>query len=191
MNHHHAGFDFDNIFSMFGTRFRDHADNVASSRMQLWINLRDVAMGGRRQLAISSSLGSGTVEIDIPAGVDDGASVRYAKLAPGGGDLVITFRIRPEPGWQRQEQHLICEQQVSIWDLVLGCQLEITGLTGNHISLTVPPGTQPNTMLRVRGHGLRMYRHPQPGDLLVKLLARIPKNITEETLAAIRREHNN
>jgi curved DNA-binding protein len=182
------GFDFDGIFNMFGARFQDRMSPTSVSRLQLWISLRDVAQGGRRPVAISSRGGQSNIEIDIPQGVEDGSSIRYPKLAPGGNDLVVTFRINPEPGWERQDQNVIRDTPISIWDLITGGELIVTTLTGSNISLTIPPNTQPGTMMRIKGHGLKMFRYPTSGDMLVRLIARLPDQISLELRDMIKQE---
>jgi len=185
-----GGFDFDTIFEMFGTRFGDPRPRASSARIQLWISLADVATGGPRTIAVSSPAGQQNLEIVIPAGIDDGAAVRYPGIAPGGLDLVVHFRVRPEPGWERQDQNVIRDLTVDIWDLMLGSSIEIATLDGRVISISIPAMTQPGTMLRVRGHGFASKNSKERGDLLVRLSSRIPSNISQELLEHIRRERD-
>lgn len=185
-----SNFDFDNIFSMFGARFGQINPEDMVSRMQLWVSLRDVACGGRRQIAVASSRGRSNLEIDIPAGIDDGSSVRYANLAPGGGDLVILFRIRPEPGWERQGNTLTHDVLVPVWDLILGAEIQVHSLDDRNIAVTIPPRSQPGTMLRIRGYGLKTFRQQIQGDLLIRLQAQMPVDISPSLLEAIHRERD-
>lgn len=183
-----GGFDFDSIFNIFGARFQDASmRQTVPARIQLWISLHDMATGGLRTIAVSSPSGQQNIEINIPPGIEDGASVRYPQVAPGGMDLVVTFRIRPEPGWTRHGTDVIRDITVSIWDLVIGTTVELTILTSNTIALTIPPHTQPNTMLRVRGHGLP-NRHQGHGDLLVRVGAQIPKSVSPQLIDLIKQE---
>lgn len=182
-------FDFDTIFGMFGTKFADSRTR-SSARIQLWITMQDVALGGPRTIAVSSPAGQQNIEISIPVGIDDGVSVRYSGVAPGGVDLVVVFRIRPEPGWQRQDQHLVRDMSVSIWDMLLGADIELLTLSNKTISVTVPPNTQPGTMLRVRGHGFKQRSSGAMGDLFVRFLARLPEHTSPDLLEHIRRERD-
>lgn len=191
MNRMHMGpgaFDFQNIFDMFGVRFGDPMQRQQAARIQLWIGLQDVATGGLRTIAVSSPAGQQNLEITIPAGVEDGAAVRYPKLAPGGMDLVVTFRVRAESGWQRQDNNVIRDCAVDVWTLMLGGDVEIMTLTGQSIAVKIPAMTQPNTMLRIRGHGLPVRNLPQRGDLLVRVDAVLPKTISTDLLEHIRKE---
>jgi hypothetical protein len=63
--------------------------------MSLWITLQDVARGGPKTISVGTHQGTTTVEIEIPPGIDDGASVQYPRIGPGGMDLVITLSCTP------------------------------------------------------------------------------------------------
>jgi len=182
-------FNFDDIFQMFGARFDPRQQQrMATARLTLWISLRDAMVGGSRVIAVSSPHGQSNLEIDVPTGIDDGESVRYPGLAPGGVDLVINFRIRPEAGWVKHDQNILHDVSISIWDLILGGDLKVTTLTGQEISISVQPNTQPGTTLRCRGHGFKSRKHATAGDLLVKLHARIPSTVSPELLERIQQE---
>ena len=179
-----APFDFDNIFNMFGARFQHPGQAQQQVRMSLWITLADVAQGGRRTV----SLGNMTVEIEIPLGINDGDNVQYANLGPGGTNLVVNFRIHAHPRWQRQGLNLTQDENVLIWDLILGGELPVRDIQGTTLNMTIPAGTQPGTQLRLRGRGLR-NRQGEVGDLFVRLQARLPDTISPELLSQIAQTH--
>jgi len=179
-----APFDFDNIFNMFGAKFQQAGQAQQQVRMSLWITLADVAQGGKRTV----SLGNMTVEIEIPLGINDGDNVQYTNLGPGGTNLVVNFRIHPHPRWQRQALNLTQDETVVIWDLILGGELPVRDIQGNTLNMMVPAGTQPGTMLRLKGRGLR-DRSGKTGDLFVRIQARLPDNIPQELLDQIAQTH--
>jgi curved DNA-binding protein len=179
-----APFDFDNIFNMFGARFQQPGQPQQQVRMSLWITLADVAQGGRRTV----SLGNMTVEIEIPLGINDGDNVQYANLGPGGTNLVVNYRIHPHPRWQRQALNLTQDETVLVWDLILGGELPVRDIQGNTLNMMVPAGTQPGTMLRLKGRGLR-DRSGKTGDLFVRIQARLPDNIPQELRDQIAQTH--
>lgn len=187
-----AGFNFDEIFSMFGVNPGRQAQRHAMARINLWIGLEDVALGGPKVIALQTNGSVSNVEIDIPPGLNDGDTIRYAKLAPGGHDLVVSFRVRTDARWHREGKDIITERTVDIWDLILGGELPIQDLTGSTFVLTVPPRTQPGSMLRMRGRGLPSRQLPgdpkssNNGDLLVKIQAKLPNHIPDEVLEAIK-----
>ncbi len=181
-------FNFDSIFDMFGARFQEQHRQRMATRMQLWIGLRDVAQGGRRAVSVATHQGQVNIELEIPQGVEEGDSVRYQGLAPGGSDLIVTFRLRPEPGWTRQDDTVTQDVTVPIWDLILGAEIRVNTLRDAEIIVTVPAMTQPGTAMRIRGHGLRRRGASASGDMLVRLHAVLPDHITPELQDRIRAE---
>jgi DnaJ-class molecular chaperone len=179
-----AHFNFGDIFEMFGTRFNEQA-RPASARLQLWITLHDAIVGGRRLVAIGTRQGTQNVEIDIPAGINEGNAVRYPKLAPGGQDLVVVFRVQPDSTWTRQNNNLYRELAVSVWDLILGAEITVETITGTKLILKIPARTQPGTVLRMRGYGVKSTSGAV-GDILIKTQARLPDSIPEDLEEHIR-----
>ena len=177
------GFDFESIFDIFGARFQHPGQQRRQQHaiMTLWVTLKDIAQGGKKAVGIGTSQGNSTVEIEIPRGINDGDSVQYGGIGPNGIDLVITYRIHPDPRWVRSGLTLQTEETVSIWDLILGAELPVRDILGNNLSLTIAPNTQPGTVLRLRNRGLTA-RNGTSGDLLIKIQARIPDNVPQELL---------
>ena len=187
---HGPQFNFNDIFQMFGAQFNSEVEQsqARSARAQLWISLGDVALGGRRIIAIATSQGQANVEIDIPRGIEDGEAMRYPKLAPGGQDLIIQFRIQTDERWQRQGTTVACNLMVTVWQLILGADVNLDTVSGKTIAVTIPPHTQPGTTLRIRGYGLPGRGGSGPtGDLLVRVTARLPDHIPPELVEHIRR----
>ena len=169
-----AAFDFNTIFDMFGARFQHQQPPrpPQHSRMTLWITLQDVAYPGPRTVSIGTSTGTHNVQVNIPNGIQD---------------LVVTYRVHPNPRWQRQGATLITEVPASFWVLVVGGDVAVTDILGNQLVLTVPASTQPGTMLRARGRGVP-DRAGTRGDLLVRLQATLPASVSPELMAAITQE---
>ena len=182
-----AQFNMGDIFNqMFGGQgFPGQHPRRNHMRMSLWISLKDVATGGRRQVAVGSMAGQSTIEIDIPQGINDGDMVQYAGLAPGGQDLVVEFRIQPHQIFRRDGLNLLMDHKCAVWDMMLGGDTAVTTLDGNQLVVTVPPHTDNGTTLRLRGRGLRDSKG-NTGDLMVRLHAELPRNIAPELAQAIR-----
>lgn len=186
-----GGFDFDSIFSMFGQRFQQghpHQHRQTQTRMSLWVKLEDIATGGKRPVTIGTQHGAQTIEIEIPHGINDGDNVQYAKLGPGGTDLIVNFRIHPNPKWQRNGLHLTVDHHISVWDCLIGGETTVVDILGDQLSLSIPPLTQPGSLLRLKGRGLRA-RQGQPGDLLVRINARMPNSIDPKLADLIKEIH--
>ena len=185
-----GGFDFESIFNSFGAQFHHpHQQRTQQARMSLWITLEDVASSERKTISVGSTHGNVTVEIEIPAGINDGDTVQYPKTGPMGMDLLITFRIHPNPRWERNGPNLTSEHAVSVWDLILGAEIPVRDIMGNTLNLTIPPRTQTGTTFRLRERGLRQ-RSGQPGDMFVRVQAKIPDHISAELVDAIAKNRN-
>ena len=184
--HNQHGFNFESIFDIFGARFQHPNQHRQKQRamLSLWITLRDAVAGGQRTVSIGTHQGTQAVEIDIPTGINDGESVQYPKIGPEGMDLIVTFRIHPNPKWQRQGPNLTVEQDISVWDLILGGDVAVQDILGNQLTITIPPRTQSKTTFRLKGRGLGQ-RGNSPGDMFVRVNATIPNHIPQPLIEAI------
>jgi curved DNA-binding protein len=186
------GFDFNSIFNMFGAQFQHphhQGHQRQHTRMSLWVTLADVAQGGRRPVTIGSQHGNMTIEIEIPLGINDGDNVQYSGIGPNNSDLVVNFRIHPNPKWERNGLNLTTEHAISVWTCIVGGELEIQDVLGNQLTLTVPTSTQPGSLLRVKGRGLTT-KNKMSGDMFVRIQAKIPNNIDTALIEKIKQEVN-
>ena len=103
--------------------------------------------------------GQQTLDVTIPAGVDDGARLRLtgegeAGIAGGpAGDLYVVISIQPHPLFTRDGTDLHCEVPISFVQATLGDEIEVPTLEGR-VTMRVPDGTQSGKLLRLRGKGL-------------------------------------
>lgn len=183
-------FDFQSIFDVFGTRFQQAQRQQAQhARMSLWVTLQDIAQDSRKTVSVGTPQGTQVIEIDIPAGINDGDTVQYPGIGPGGIALLITYRIHPNPKWTRQGPNLTTDHAVSVWDLIQGGTITVRDILGTNLSLTIPARSQPGTVFRLRGRGLAQ-RGQSAGDLLVRVQAIIPDHIPDAVLVAIAEINN-
>ncbi len=125
------------------------------------------------------------IKVNIPAGVDDGMSVRLsAEGEPGerggpAGNLYVNIHLKPHRFFKRQGQHVMVEVQLNIAQAALGCKITVPTLRGKQ-EITVPAGTQPGTVITLRGQGFPDPRGGPAGDQLVILQVTIPKKLTPE-----------
>jgi len=181
-----GAFNFDHIFNIFGARFQQpHQRMQQQARMSLWITLKDAAQGGNRSITVGTAQGTQVLEIEIPQGINDGDSVQYPGIGPAGMDLIINFRIHPDAQWTRQGLDLVTDQTLDIWDLLLGTELQVRDILGHTLSVNIAAGTQPGTLMRLRGRGITA-RSGQVGDLLIRVQARIPTDVSQDLLNQIR-----
>lgn len=185
-----AGFNFESVFDMFNMRFNQpHVNRRTQMRLTLWLTIQDVFAGGRRPVSIGTAHGNIVAEIDIPAGIQDGETLHYPNIGPAGADIFVTFRHHLNPLWKVDGANVITEQQVGLWDCILGTQVMLRGLAGEPLTLTIPANTHPSSTLRLRGQGLPIRNGiGTRGDMFVKIKVVMPDKISEELLSVIKSE---
>ena len=123
-----------------------------------------------------------TLEVTIPAGVDNGDRVRLSGKGEAirdgqSGDLYVEVQVREHGIFQRDGADLYMNVPVSIADAALGKEIEIPTLDGR-VSLKVPEGTQTGKLFRLRGKGVKPVRTSMTGDLLCRIVVETPVNLT-------------
>jgi molecular chaperone DnaJ len=120
--------------------------------------------GGRGRRESESRL-----TVTIPPGVDDGSRIRIAGSGEGGnrgggaGDLYVYLTIAPHRLFKRNGRDTFVDVPISFAEAALGATIEVPSLGGD-VELTLPPGTQSGTTLRLRGYGMPSVRGPHRGD---------------------------
>ncbi|MSP59788.1 MAG: molecular chaperone DnaJ [Myxococcales bacterium] len=125
-----------------------------------------------------------TVTIDIPAGVDEGNTMRVpgrGQASAGGpaGHLYVEFSVTADPRFEREGDDLIATVPISYAQAVLGATVAIPTIDGDE-SLDVEPGTQPGTVRTLRGRGVPHVEARGRGDLHVRLQVVVPKRLDDE-----------
>jgi molecular chaperone DnaJ len=124
------------------------------------------------------------LEVKIPKGVRDGQRIRLAGQGGGGmhggppGDLFLTVHVKPDDQFEREGDDLYIDMPVSIFDLVLGGEAHVPTLTGG-ITMTIPPRTQNEQLMRAAGKGMPHVSGSGHGDLYVRLIGRVPQRLSE------------
>ena len=123
-----------------------------------------------------------TLEVTIPAGVDNGDRVRLSGKGEAirdgqSGDLYVEVVVREHEIFQRDGADLYMDVPVSIADAALGKEIEIPTLEGR-VSLKIPEGTQTGKLFRLRGKGVKPVRTSMQGDLLCRIVVETPVNLT-------------
>lgn len=131
------------------------------------------------------------LEVAVPAGVDDGSTLRIPGKGPAGprggppGDLYVHLSVRPHPVLRRSGYDVVVTQPVSMAQAALGASLGVPTLEGEEV-VTVAPGTQPGTVLRLRGRGVPHLQARGRGDLLIEWAVRTPTDLSESQEALLR-----
>jgi len=127
--------------------------------------------------------GETTVKVNIPAGVEEGNYLTLrgqGNAGPrggGNGDLIVVIEEMQHKLFARRGDDVVYNLPVSYPDMILGTKVEVPTLDGR-LKLTIPQGTQPNTMLRINGKGIGHLKSPGRGDHLVRVNVYVPKELS-------------
>ncbi|MBF0196130.1 MAG: molecular chaperone DnaJ [Planctomycetes bacterium] len=126
------------------------------------------------------------VEVNIPAGIDDGTRLRVqgeGEAAPGGGgirgDLMCYIQVQAHSLFQRDGDNVYCQLPVTFTEAALGAELTIPTLKGKNV-MTIPPGTQSSQIFRLRGQGFPNVHGQGVGDQMVEIIIEVPKKLTSK-----------
>jgi DnaJ-class molecular chaperone len=108
--------------------------------------------------------------IKIPAGVDDGSRIRF-------GETDVVLDVSPDRRFKRQGFDIVTEEEVSFPRAAIGDNLDVETVQGN-VTIKIPAGTQPETLIRLRGKGVKMLRGSGFGDHYVRIKITVPKNLS-------------
>jgi curved DNA-binding protein len=183
---HSNGFDFEDIFGqMFGQQRHPHQPRQQVFRTSIDITLDQAFTGGKHQIQLQTQTGNKTLEIDIPKGCEHGSQVRINEVIDN-ATLMIEFRIRKHLKFDRIGNDLVCNQPISVLDLIAGATLEFTTLGGKTLEINVKPRTQPNSQLKLSGYGMPIYGSPNVfGDQILLLKPFIPDTIDQSIIDSI------
>ena len=133
------------------------------------------------------------LQVKIPAGIDNGQSIRIAgKGEPGTnggerGDLLVEVTVSRSPVFMRQETSIFSTVPISFATAALGGPIKIKTVDGE-VEYEVKPGTQTDTKVRLRGKGVPSLRNKNiRGDHYVTLVVTVPEKLTEEQKEALKR----
>ncbi|MDX9884969.1 molecular chaperone DnaJ [Thauera sp.] len=132
-----------------------------------------------------------TLEVKIPAGIDEGMRLRHAGHGEPGvnggppGDLYVEIHIRKHSVFERDHDDLHCEMPISITTAALGGEIEIPTLEGM-ARLKIPAETQSGKVFRLRGKGIKNVRSHVHGDLMCHVVVETPVSLTERQKELLR-----
>ena len=126
-----------------------------------------------------------TLQVKIPAGVDNGDRIRLAgegEAGPAGaqaGDLYVEVSVREHKIFQRDGDDLYCEVPIRFSQAALGASIEVPTL-GGEVEIKVPAETQTGKLFRLRGKGVKSVRSSSTGDILARVVVETPVNLTSK-----------
>lgn len=195
--------EFQDIFNQFGGHpfgdiFGRRPARNRNLNVQVEITLEDAFNG--KDLIANLRLPSGkdqTIEVKIPAGINDGSVLRLNGLGDDSvpqvarGDLHLTVRVQHHARFRRQGDDLITTVSVSCFEAILGKSLLISTLDNRTLEVQVAPGTQHGQILAIAGHGMPKVSDARfKGRLLVEINVSIPTLLTEEQKSILKKHFN-
>lgn len=160
---------------------------------ELELTLEDAFHGTTRRLSLAHGHGGAdkTVDVRIPAGVNDGSRVRVAgEGEPGGGggpagDLYLRIRLAPHATFERKGRDVYVSLPVPVTTAVLGGEAQVPTLAGTTVRLRIPELTQNGQLFRLKGYGMPAVGKPdEKGDAYARITVQLPKE-----LSATARDH--
>jgi molecular chaperone DnaJ len=133
-----------------------------------------------------------TYQVEVPAGVDNGATLRLAQRGAAGprggsrGDLYVHLRVAPHPRYERDGVDLVTRVPVSIAQAALGTRIDLPTLDGDE-ELSVPAGTQPGHEFVLRQRGVPRLQGRGRGDLRVIVDVIVPTTLNDDEAELLRR----
>ena len=134
-----------------------------------------------------------TIQVSIPAGIDNGQSIRIrGKGEPGTnggprGDLLVEVTVSRHPVFGRQDMHIFSTAPISFAQAALGGDVRIKTVDGD-VLYNVKPGTKTDTKVRLKGKGVPSLRNKQVrGDHYVTLVIQTPEKLSAEAKEALRK----
>jgi len=155
------------------------------------ITLEDVLSGKDFTAEVSIPGKNKMINIQIPPGIEHGQQIRYEGMGDDSmpslkpGDLLVNVIVREHARYKREGTSLVVEREVSVWDALLGASIEIQTLDRKTLSMSLPPGTQPDTVMSCKGEGLPNMRTRQRGNLLIRIKVIVPKIINPQQIDLI------
>ena len=168
-------------FGGYATRPRRGRDVEAA----LALSLEEAYHGGRKSITIQDTGPSGTktLEVNIPAGVKNGAKIRLSGQGDQGmnggpaGDLYLKVSIQAHGHFTLDGINVLHDLLLAPWEAALGGKIRVPTLDGE-IELTIAPGSSSGRKLRLRGKGIGPSS--AKGDQLIRILIKVPEALTEE-----------
>jgi DnaJ-class molecular chaperone len=154
---------------------------------ELELSLEEAYNGATRRLSFKHEEQTRTVDVRIPAGVDDRSRVRVSgegEQGSGGGaagDLYLRIRLVPHPVFERKGRDLYVKVAVPVPIGVLGGHAEVQTISGKPARLKIPPLTQNGQVFRLKGYGMpAVGKTDEKGDLYARVEAQLPTRLSTE-----------
>ena len=186
------GDPFSDIFEGERQRYAHMPQKGQDFEYNLSITLEESVFGAEKKLALQKEDDVEEINFKVPPGISTGKKLRLAgKGAPGidggtSGDLYININILPHPIFARDGYDLYIEKSIHFSQAALGTSIDIPTLEGPVKRIKIPPGTQNNTKIRMKGYGVPGLKGTGKGDQFVKIIINVPKKLTDRQIQLVK-----
>jgi len=183
----------DDLFSqLFRNQQQQYSQQQAPRKGQdieynLAISIEDAYSGAEKRIALKKDDGVlNEMTVKIPKGIDTGKKLRLAGRGLPGfnggppGDMFINIKLLPHPSFTREGDDLHIHKTISFSQAALGTSMDVRMPDGETKRIKIPPGTQANTKIRMKGFGFHKFRGTGRGDGFVRFTIEVPKKLTKK-----------
>lgn len=166
---------FEIFEQFFGGGMRRASARARREVYEITIDFMDAVRGVTKEVHVPAGrAGDGSVRktIKIPAGVDTGSRIRF-------DDFDIQVDVRPSKEFKREGDDLVVDKEVTYTQAVLGAVVEVSTIDGD-LKIRIQPGTQPGTVIRLRGKGAPHVRGSGRGDQYVRINLTVPTHLSRK-----------
>jgi len=158
----------------------------------LSISLEDAYSGAEKRISFKKDAGGlNEMTVKIPKGIDTGKKLRLiGRGLPGfnggpPGDMFINITLLPHPVFTRDGDDIYIHKTITFPQAALGTSMDIRMPDGETKRIKIPPGTQANTKIRMKGFGFHKFKGTGRGDGYVRFTIQVPKKLTKKQLQLI------
>jgi molecular chaperone DnaJ len=133
-----------------------------------------------------------TLNVSIPAGVEEGTRIRLAGEGEAGfrggpaGDLYIFLSLKPHKIFKRDSANIFCQVPLKFSTASLGGHIEVPTIDGGRVKVTIPEGTQTGHQFRLKGKGMSVLRSSAKGDMYIEVAVETPVNLSKKQKEMLR-----
>ena len=157
---------FDIFEQFFGGGFNFAGQGKRLETYKISLSFLEAANGCEKEIKVDGK----NKKIKIPAGVDDGQRIKF-------NDFILYIDVQSDKIFKREGNDVFVTVTLSFSQAALGANIEVPTLIGDSLKVKVKPGTQPNTLIRLRGRGVKYIHGRGSGDLYIRLMVQIPTKL--------------
>lgn len=179
------GFSVEDLFGESVNGRTSYAHKGPDLSMDLAVDFMEAAMGCEKTIEYLYEGKKRQIKVKIPAGISSGQKLRIGGKGGDGvggmppGDLYLTVQVYDHPVFKREGFDIIVDREIRLTEAVFGTTVEVPSLYGIK-QVKIPPGTQNNTRLRIKGYGIQRFGKTGKGDQYVRIIVPLPKQLTPE-----------